>query len=645
MSRWLAAVVSAPSVLVACALPGLALERRLIGPEGGSVTAVALHPATPAIVYAGTGAGVFKSLDRGATWSPVSHGLGDAAVSALAVDPRDGDVVFAATLRGVWKTSDGGAHWSQAGAGGPAGALVTALALDASNPETLYAGIAPRSFAEKVTLFRSADGGASWSPLALSSEPEAQPAILAVAASGPVVFAGTNTTLGLLRSLDGGSSWQRAASVSGGVRVVLLRRKQVWVGTSQGVFRSFDGGASFVRASTGLGDIDVKALAFDTTDPRLVLAGGTGGVYKSSDRGNHWQPASRGLGARDVLSLAADASLLLAGTVFDGLFTRSDHGGIWRPSSRGLRAAGVLAVAVAADGTLHAITPGGLSTSADRGETWRLLSTERSVPLAVDPRDHRTLYARRRSAETGPGPLLRSRDGGATWKRFDPTSEGAQLVAIDPSQGNHILLAEVSFLRTSVVWRTDDGGRRWSSAGLTCVFPTALAVAPGGREAYLGGNPQCAAGTLGGGLSRSLDGGSTWTEVGLAPDFPRFVKAVAIDLRRPARLAVSAEGFVVVDGVVTMARGIYRSLDRGTTWGRSAAPGSGPVRALLFRSGPPATLVAGADGLFLSPDGGATWTLADDLDGQSVNALMADPLAADTFYAATSGGLFAFSER
>src|SRR5205823_14592254 len=56
------------------------------GPEGGTVTALAIDPQTPATLYAGTGGGVFKSTDGGATWSASYTGLFNTKMHALASD-------------------------------------------------------------------------------------------------------------------------------------------------------------------------------------------------------------------------------------------------------------------------------------------------------------------------------------------------------------------------------------------------------------------------------------------------------------------------------------------------------------------------------------------------------------------------------
>ena len=55
------------------------------GPEGGQITAIAVDPAHPTTVYAGTAfAGVFRSDDGGKSWTIVSNGLTDLHVHALA---------------------------------------------------------------------------------------------------------------------------------------------------------------------------------------------------------------------------------------------------------------------------------------------------------------------------------------------------------------------------------------------------------------------------------------------------------------------------------------------------------------------------------------------------------------------------------
>ena len=116
-----------------------------------SVLALAIDPTTPTTLYADG----FKSTDGGSSWSALD--LATAAVDALAIDPTTPTTLYAgtyyapgtyaATFLGVHKSVDGGASWSPLNAGFPPKTVVTALALDSAKPTTLYAGTGAGVFA------------------------------------------------------------------------------------------------------------------------------------------------------------------------------------------------------------------------------------------------------------------------------------------------------------------------------------------------------------------------------------------------------------------------------------------------------------------------------------------------------------------
>jgi len=111
-----------------------------IGPEGGNVSALAIDPATPATLYAGTSGGVFKSTDGGANWSAVNTGLTATNIQALAIDPATPTTLYAGTWGGgVFKSTNGGESWSAVNTG-LTNTDVRALAIDPDTPATLYAG-------------------------------------------------------------------------------------------------------------------------------------------------------------------------------------------------------------------------------------------------------------------------------------------------------------------------------------------------------------------------------------------------------------------------------------------------------------------------------------------------------------------------
>src|SRR5438093_10448530 len=76
------------------------------GPLGGAVNTVVVAPSDPAVVWAGSAAGVFRSIDGGATWSNVSGPLAD--VARLVVHPADSNRAWAlSSSQGLWRTADG----------------------------------------------------------------------------------------------------------------------------------------------------------------------------------------------------------------------------------------------------------------------------------------------------------------------------------------------------------------------------------------------------------------------------------------------------------------------------------------------------------------------------------------------------------
>src|ERR1019366_552602 len=84
---------------------------------------------------------LWKSTDSGTTWTPIDD-LPFALVQALVVDPSNPNTLYAATADlGVFKSVDGGVKWTSSSTG-IAGTNIQTLAIDPTNPRTLYAATA-----------------------------------------------------------------------------------------------------------------------------------------------------------------------------------------------------------------------------------------------------------------------------------------------------------------------------------------------------------------------------------------------------------------------------------------------------------------------------------------------------------------------
>ena len=109
------------------------------GPPGGRVTGLLADTFTPGTLYAWSdGAGIFRSIDSGANWSPLNNGL-DKTVQAFAVSRNAPATLFAGTAHGLFKSVNGGASWFVPSRD-LAAYVVSSVAPDPSNPAVIYAG-------------------------------------------------------------------------------------------------------------------------------------------------------------------------------------------------------------------------------------------------------------------------------------------------------------------------------------------------------------------------------------------------------------------------------------------------------------------------------------------------------------------------
>jgi len=112
------------------------------------------HDTLYASVYSVGDENIFKSVDRGATWNPVSSGFPThGVIFSLTIDPSASNTIYAGASDGVFKSSDGGVHWTSINSNV---SYVHSLAIDPSSLETLYAG------AYWDGVFKTPDRGSTW---------------------------------------------------------------------------------------------------------------------------------------------------------------------------------------------------------------------------------------------------------------------------------------------------------------------------------------------------------------------------------------------------------------------------------------------------------------------------------------------------
>lgn len=159
--------------------------------------------------------------------------------------------------------------------------------------------------------------------------------VYSLAKSGDTLFCGTQNN-GVFRSKDGGQSWtpMPAATPSfNSLQVWTMATLDTFVfagirGGSAGIYRSSVNGSAWVHANAGLTNHMVNDLM--AVDKQLFAMTGGGGVFVSSDLGNTWSSwkNSKGMEDRFGYSLASNATHLFAGT--QGINSLPDTGVAYR---------------------------------------------------------------------------------------------------------------------------------------------------------------------------------------------------------------------------------------------------------------------------------------------------------------------------
>ncbi|MEZ4571520.1 MAG: hypothetical protein R2849_14550 [Thermomicrobiales bacterium] len=263
------------------------LEWRSIGPHrGGRVVAVAGHPTEVGTFYFGACAGgVWKTTNGGSHWRNISDGFfNTAAIGALAVSQSDPNVIYAGTgevtIRsnvshgdGVYKSTDGGRTWANMGLA--ATRHIGDVVIHPNDPDTVYVAALGNAFAENPErgVFRSTDGGESWSKVLYKSDRAGSPDIAMDGGNPRILYASIlqarryHHTLqsggedcGLWRSTDGGDTWQEITRNSGlpqeglvgkiGIATTAARPGRVWAIVEHedgAVFRSDDYGDTWKK--------------------------------------------------------------------------------------------------------------------------------------------------------------------------------------------------------------------------------------------------------------------------------------------------------------------------------------------------------------------------------------------------------------
>jgi len=599
-----------------------------------AIGAVAVATSDANVIYVGTGDtklrgnvsrgnGVYKSLDAGRTWKHL--GLERTYhVGRVVIHPRNPDLVFVACLgsafgpnpeRGVYRSRDGGTTWEKVlFVNSDTGAID--VAMDPGNPNILFATLwqVVRKPYDLVSggpgsgLYRSNDGGSTWTRLTGNGLPEGILGKIGVAVS-PADSRRVYSLIeaekgGLYRSDDGGETWrwinhsheltQRAWYF---MQVVPdPQNADVLYAPSIPLLKSVDGGRTFTVVKQF--HVDNQSLWIDPGNPRRMISGNDGGANISVNGGLTWTRSDDNQPTGQFYHVATDSR-----------FPYHIYGGQQDYET----------VAIASRGAGAAIT---------RTDWYEVGGCEMgfAAPHPAKPDivfagctdgsisryDHRL----RRSQSIEPWPETNIGHGAADGRyRFQWTAP----IHISPNDAN------VLYMASNVVFKSTDEGMSWTviSPDLTRddeetqgpaggpitkdnvgteVYGTVFALAESPRQRDL-----IWAGSDDGLVHLTRDGGRNWTPVTPKeiPDWSR-ISMIEPSPHDPGAAYMAVDRHLLDD----FQPYVYKTSDLGQTWKRivSGLPRDTFIRAIREDPVRRGLLFAGAEtGVFVSFDDGANW--------------------------------------
>jgi photosystem II stability/assembly factor-like uncharacterized protein len=264
--------------------------------------------------------------------------LATPGVSVLLSDPGSA-ALLAATDRGVFRTTDKGASWTSLNVGLD-DLDMSSLARAPSDSATLYAGAGSRG------LYRTANGGLTWTRTALDSQWYAVPLAVDPRSEMTVYVAQYD---GLIKSSDGGEMWTQSRMFDAGISSLVFAGATLYVGTWGGeIWTTDDGGGNWQLLHAFGGPQGISAIQVDPGSPSVLYAswiesgpapGGYiphGGVFKSTDAGLNWQSVENGLGVTTLVMNLENPSVLYAAVVRGQVLRSTNAGASWLSVGEGL---------------------------------------------------------------------------------------------------------------------------------------------------------------------------------------------------------------------------------------------------------------------------------------------------------------------
>ncbi len=354
----------------------------------------------------------FKALK----YRTVGPGRGGRVTTVTGTPLLPGTFYLGASGGGVWKSNDYGTSWNNVSDGHFKTPSIGAIEVAVNDPNIVYVGTGSDGLRSNVIsgkgMYKSIDAGKTWEHIGLLNvgqigAVEIDPTnhnVVWVAAIGNAFKA--NSERGIYKTIDGGQHWEKVLFVSDKV------------------------GFSDLELLPGNPNIVYAAAWKAKRTPWTIISGGNkeeGGIYKSINGGKDWIKLEKGLPK--------------------GLIGKID-----------------LAVSPVNSSILYAVIEapekeGGLYKSVDQGRSFKQVSNNKGLVnrpfyytnIELDPTNPDIIYS-------NANPLLKSIDGGKTWKRMSVPHGDNHDIWINPNNPNLLIQANDGGANV-----THNGGKTWST--------------------------------------------------------------------------------------------------------------------------------------------------------------------------------------
>jgi hypothetical protein len=608
----------------------------LVGPVniGGRVNAIAINPYNPSTVFIGAAnGGVWKTMDAGTTWTPLTDQLQSVSMGSLAIDPNDTNIVFAGTGElpstedsyagyGLLRSTDGGMTWSDVGSSN-VGAYSRVI-VNPKHSNIIYAA-AGRSGGG---VLRSIDGGNSWNWLAGGLPPQgASVCDLALSMNGDVavLYAGI-VGHGVFQSMDGGDSWTelnpfpQIDSATDMLRISLDVDPTNWqnvvvldVSTNAtnsngniddlgGLMVSNDGGNTWTDAGTQFENGDSPFVEGGTTPPQgwydvyvrvdpsnfnHMLFGGVH-FYSSNDGGGSWSEyGGMHPDHHDAMFAPSNHNIVYVGCD-GGVYFSSTGGNVFSGATFPIPITQFYGIGI--DQTKSDVTYGGTqdngTLSGSTGSDWSGILGGDGTLTQVDPKTPSIVYDE--TPQSFPNPSVFADNG------LSPSIDST--VWLDPFAAD--ATNDIIYWGCQRLAYSKNQGQSWTNCKQ--VFGSAAANTTISSIDAFGDGKTVLVGTGGGIVYLTTNNGTSFTNV--SANLPgRAVTWVKFNPSSKTTFYATTSGFG--------AGHVFKTTNSGMQWTNiSSTLPDIPVNTLVMDPQNPTVLYIGTDvGVFFSPNDGGEW--------------------------------------